>query len=76
MQEAEPRHIDRRAALLAVFATPVSMAATGTQSPYYPGQPKTTWITVDLSTLEQLTIRLPQGMVTYSSRELWDALKK
>jgi hypothetical protein len=61
----------RRDALLAVALTP---AAQG--SPYYPAQPATTWITVDLSKLEQLTIRLPQGMVTYSSKELWEALKK
>lgn len=58
----------RREALLAALMVP--------QTPYYPGQPAQTWVTLDFSKLEQVTIRLPQGMVTYSSKELWEALKK
>lgn len=63
--------MDRRSALLAITMSPLAA-----QNPYYPTQNKTPWITIDLSTMEQLTIRMPEGMVTYSSKELWNAIKK
>lgn len=63
--------MNRREALLGIMMTPMAG-----QNPYYPTQPKQPWITIDLSTLEQLTIRMPQGMVTYSANEIWEAIKK
>lgn len=61
--------VTRRQAVVAALVAPAI------SQPYYPGQ-NTSWVTVDWSKLEQLTIRLPQGMVTYSAKELWEALQK